>query len=547
MNITAAFLLPAVLAVLANVAPVNAQPANSPASSAKPGSVDGVVTNSVTGEPVRKAVVALRGSTGVSYQAVTDAAGHFHADKVDPATYSITAVRDGFVIQQPRAGGKKFTVGEEQNVSDIALNLVPLAVVSGHVLDDDGEPVVLARVVALRTFYNNGRRRLAQVGAARSNDLGEFQFINLEAARYYFRVSAPSPANLPPRTRTSRPETAYPTTYYPAALDLGQASAVNLAPGAQVSGIEFRLRKQPAYHVRGKLLDGQAGGPARSATVALAPDSVEFLPYEDSQAGVQPDGTFDLPAIVNGSYVLSAQSHNAAETSARQHVRISGEDVSVLLTLAPGFEVAGRVTVEGPAPAQMNARVTLRAERFGNGYEAQVSSDGTFKVENVTPNSYRIDVFPGAAGLYVKSIRLGDQEISDGFVNITQPGVALHILFGVDVAQVQGTVEAASGEPMPNSLVTLGPSGRNDNRPDLVKQTNTDQYGHFKFPDLAPGDYLVFAWAEDSDRGLLENTDFLKLLSSQAASVSVGPNGSEAVQLKPISAGDIEQAKNKLP
>lgn len=532
-----------------------AQQVGAPAPSAKPGSVDGVVTNSITSEPVRKAVVTLHnGNHGFAYQAITDAAGHFHFDKVDPGLYSVGAARDGFSVQMPRGLREKpLTVAEEQNVADVAVPLTPLAEAGGRVLDEDGEPIVLANVQALLTSYNEGRKQLIQVNAVRSNDVGEFQFVNLDAGRYYFRVSAPArPANLPPRTRMSHPEEAYPAIYYPTGVDLKQATAVNVGPGAQLSGIDFRLHKTPAYHIRGKVLDGQTGQPAHNVAVRLSTDEIEFAPGTEIGAGVQPDGSFDMRAIVNGSYVLTAESfQNNAVMLSRQPVHVADQDSSVLLTLSPGFDISGRASVEGPAPAQMNAQVILNPEqvRFGRGLEAHTASDGTFTLSQVMPAAYRIQVLAGAPGLYVKAIRFGDQDVSDGRVNLSQPTAGpLNILFGTDVGQIQGSVETASGEPAPGAPVTLGPGGQHENRMDLVKVASADQYGHFKFQDLAPGDYQVFAWGDpDVDLGLVHNVDFRRALSSQAASVSVGPNGSESVQLKLISAEDMEQAKNKLP
>jgi hypothetical protein len=548
MKITSAFLC---LLVAAGI--VSAQPSGITAPSTKTGTVDGVVTNAITGEPVRKAVVTLRGvSQTFAYQAVSDAAGHFHFDKVDPGSYNATAARDGFAIQTPGRHEKPITVSEDQNVTDVAVPLKPLASVGGHVLDDEGDPIILANVQAIRTTYNEGRKRLNQVAAVRSNDLGEFQFVNLDAGRYYFRVSAqPRPASLPPRTRMSRIEQAYPPTYYPTAADLGQATTVNVALGTEVNGIDFRLRRTPAYHIRGKVVDGLTGQPASNIAVQLAPDEAEFVPGGETAVAVQPDGAFDLHAIVNGSYMVSAENFQSGATMfARQPVQVDDQDVTVVLTLSSGFDVFGRAAVEGPAPAQMNAQVLLNSERPHNGSvpQAEIAQDGTFELSHVTPDTYRIAVLPSAPGLYVKSIRFGDQDVTDGRIRLSQPGGALNILFGTDGGQIQGSVESASGEALPNAPVTLAPTGQHENRADLVKVAGADQYGHFSFQDLAPGDYQVFAWGDQEvDFGLIQNADFRKLLSGQAASVSVGSNGSESVQLRLISAEDIEQAMSKLP
>ena len=84
---------------------------------AKPGSIEGVVGNSATGEPVKKAVVTLEGRAAAVNMAplshttaITDASGHFHFDRVTPGSYDISVDRDGFMVARspPGGGGRSF-------------------------------------------------------------------------------------------------------------------------------------------------------------------------------------------------------------------------------------------------------------------------------------------------------------------------------------------------------------------------------------------------------------------------------------------------------
>jgi len=61
------------------------------------GSIEGTVTNSVTGEPIKKAMVTLGGvelSVGSPSTAMTDASGHFHFENVRPGDYKLFAWDD---------------------------------------------------------------------------------------------------------------------------------------------------------------------------------------------------------------------------------------------------------------------------------------------------------------------------------------------------------------------------------------------------------------------------------------------------------------------
>jgi len=214
----------------------------------KPGSAEGVVINSVTGQPLKKANVTLRNPKGFAYAAVTDAAGHFLIENIEPGSYQAMAASDGFIPDQmfrrSALASTLVIVAEEQHVRNVTVKLVPLGLASGHVLDEDGEPIAGANVAAQRYVYNSGRKQLNPVGFANTNDLGEFQMLDLQPGRYYFQVTFNrQQPNLTGHVIGKGADETYPTTYYPSVLDVAQASALEVTAGAQLSNIDFRMRK----------------------------------------------------------------------------------------------------------------------------------------------------------------------------------------------------------------------------------------------------------------------------------------------------------------
>ena len=514
----------------------------------KPGKVQGVVLNSVTNDPVKKATVTLQGlGQTTNHSAVTDATGHFHFDSVEPGKYSAMANRDGFIPAQEslrNPWAKPITVAEEQEVKDVALKLTPLAVVSGHVLDEDGDPVVRAQVQALRYVYRRGgARQLNPAGFATTNDLGEYQLLDLEPGRYYFVAAVqPRMARLPPHTKSATPEQSYPGTFYPSALQAEQATASQIAAGAQLNGIDFRVHKAPAFHIRGKAVDGRTGEPMRNAMIRIQTRGSVFF------EGVRPqqDGTFDARGVVSGSYTLICQ---MGELSSRQMIDVGDHDVDdVQLMVSPPFEISGTVRLEGtPSQAENRGpmRVNLNAIEMGNGAGAEVNADGTF-VLKVTPAVYQINASCDASA-YVKSIRFGDQDVTNGKIDLTQQSSgALNIVCGTDVGQIQGSVQNENGEPAAQVMITVVPEGEHQGHQDLFFQLMSDEKGKFEYRDLAPGDYKVFAW-ESMDQEMLLSPEFQKAFESRGASISLSPGGNASVQVKMIPAADIEAEKNKLP
>jgi protocatechuate 3,4-dioxygenase beta subunit len=538
--------------------------------SGKAGSVDGTVTNSATGEPVKKAAVTLQATSGgpktsqnSTLGATTDASGHFHFDHVDPGTYRIAADRDGFIAPAVKRHGGPLTpfdgpfarvnVGEEQHVQDIAIKLIPMGVASGHVLDEDGDPIVRARVTVLRYYYNQGRRNLSQAAFATTNDLGEFEALNLAPGRYYFQATAPSPRNIPLHTRWAHGEEAYPITFYPNARDMSQASGTDIAAGAHVNSINFGLRKMPSYHIRGTVV-GETGGEAGvRGQVGVTPESLGTS--DAASSPVRPDGSFDVAGLVSGSYEVTYQRFSPDRLStpyASQAIRISDSDVNaVVLAPKPPLNVAGAVTVEGAQSELAGLTVLLEARtppmRMGQMMvNSPVGADGTFTIIAAVPEASQVQLLGLPQGKYIKSIRFGDREIKNGEMDLSS-GVSapLRIVLGEDGGEVEGNVQK-SGAQAAETEVTLVPGDEYEGRTDLFKRTFTDASGNFQIKDVAPGQYKVFAW-EDDPGGSVQSAEFRKAFESRAVSVTVGPSGKASVQLELISSDDIEKELSKLP
>src|SRR5580704_9071293 len=94
-------------------------------SAPKPGSVEGIVVNSTSGAPIKKASVRLEsqpgpGGTAHNLTTQSDAEGRFHFDSVEPGLYAVDAQRDAYMNTQGRYGTPApFRVAEEQQVKDI--------------------------------------------------------------------------------------------------------------------------------------------------------------------------------------------------------------------------------------------------------------------------------------------------------------------------------------------------------------------------------------------------------------------------------------------
>jgi protocatechuate 3,4-dioxygenase beta subunit len=510
----------------------------------KPGAVEGVVTNSVSGAPIKKAVVTLRSLPSNSgYQALSDPAGRFRFDNVTPGDYGLWAGAQGYVRNSGRlfAPSQAVSVAEEKTIKDFAIRLEPLGTMSGRVLDENGDPVPGAAADGLQYTYSREGAQLVHRAKSTTNDRGEYRLFDLEPGRWYLRVTKNMvQPNAKGRVHSVLAETNFLVTFYPGAVREAEAGSIEVAAGAELSQIDIRLRKTRVYHVRGKVFG--AGGQA----AAKARVEIEGVGYAETR----PDGTFDVLGIPPGAYRVGGEMRgDHLLVSAMQQVTIEDRDVNgVVLRLEPAATVRGTAQVEGdPTRTLVPADVILEPlEGMPERAPGQIQSDGTFSIPNVTPRTYRVMMDHRPAGLYLKSMRLGDQDVSaEGRIDVTPGGGVLTLVFGNDPGTVDGTVQSAGPGPAP-VIVTLAPDGRLAGRYDLVQTVDTyEPSGRFRLENVAPGDYKVLAW-ELADEFMAESPEFRNLFESKATAIAVRAGEHQTVRLNTITAAEIEEAGKKL-
>jgi hypothetical protein len=149
----------------------------------KPARVEGVVTNSVTGDPVPRAHVALDGLTGNQHSqhgTMSSADGKFSLDGLAPGSWWAAAERIGFVTSNAE-DRTRFTLGAGDNKTGIEIKLTPTGAITGRVTDADGEPVEFASVEAQG---GNGA-----IASRPTDERGQFRLGGLAPGRYRVKVS----------------------------------------------------------------------------------------------------------------------------------------------------------------------------------------------------------------------------------------------------------------------------------------------------------------------------------------------------------------------
>jgi hypothetical protein len=505
-------------------------------------------------------------------------------------------VRMEYGARSPNRPGLPIILSGGQALSDIVLQIMPAGTIAGRVFDRDGEPLANVNVEALKYSYQEGQRVMNAVQTARTNDLGEYRLFWLQPGQYFVSATrpegqrgallnalaiagpgiagaigdiiatrgggprgegprgvSPQPAPIPPQTNgQDQWSEGYVPVYYPGTTEAQAAAPINLAPGVVFTGVDFTVLTVRTLRVQGQVINGVTGQPAQNANIVL-------LPVQRSAGGfrgglrnlvnlrsqINNQGSFEIRGVPPGSYELIAMvNQRNNRMTARLPLEVGSSDVqNVSLVLSPGFTLTGRLAVEGQPtgagnPNLSRMRVMLRPDSStqvaGGAPASPVQADGTFTLEQVGRDDYRLSVTGMPRNAYVKMARYGATDVmSDGLRLDRQPAGLLEILVSTNTGIVDGIVQNDKQQAAANVTVVLVPETARRSRWDLYRTTSTDASGRFHVEGVPPGDYRVFAW-EDVETGAWQDPDFIRQFEERGRPVRINEGGTSNVELRVV-------------
>ena len=525
-------------------------PVNANAASQTKVNVAGTVVNSVTGEPIRRALVELAGANQRS--TFTGADGRFQMTGVPEGRAFFSVQKPGFFGEQQLAkfgSVQRPFITVSTGMAEVALKLIPAGRIAGQIVSNEGEPIEDVNVQVTADEIVNGRRRRQLRGGGSSDDTGHFVIDNLQPGSYFLhtgphqamQIFTPSPVD------QNQPPT-YPSVYYPNAPDITSAQAIDLKPGQDVQA-DFTLRVEPVFRVTGQVIGATNGLQVMDHLPGGMPT---FHPLRfDAKTG-----HFVL-FLTSGSWKLKFTSNDRQQTlSANQDIDVKHAEVDNLqVTLSPGASIPIRidrsavaVTANSP-PMQafvggingslrgQQVQLTLRngSDEIGARYEAPVngSTENTQVFHNVPPGSYRLSaqVFGNAC---ISSISSGGADLLRDELTVSEgaqmPPIA--VALRSDCGTIQASVHFPSTDAADASgVVLLVPDSDPTEAKIMPVQANTAT----KLTGLSPGDYKLYALS-NVDGLEYGNPEALKDFPSQH--VTVDANGNSSVSLDLVARGN---------
>jgi protocatechuate 3,4-dioxygenase beta subunit len=520
-----------------------------------PGAVSGRVLTAADGAAIKSARVALVEENASShprvFAATTDNDGRFEIKKVSPGRYHCFAAHTGYISQQYQAKGTRdgalLTLAPGQRVDDALFRLVRAAVVSGRVVDEDGEPMAKVLVTALRKpsaeekedWGPRARKeQLVASSAAVTDDHGEYRIFGLKPGEYYVKTAESEIPGLPGTINeeddmdwTVRSDLGrqYAPVFYPGVLQLDQAQPVTVAAGEEVQA-EFALRHVKTVEIQGHVIAAD-GRPATHAYVLLSVPEVGDDWGEELSAGSDAKGEFTIKGVPPGSYILSGQQHDGDKHyMARQKVEVGNDNIaSIVIAFGKGRTINGRVVTASPGASALD-RIHIQLEPTGESDTesfgwAQVKQRGSFEINDVLDGSYALQVYGMEQGWYVTSARLGAEDVLQKGLQMERgtSTATLEIVLSSASAQLEGAV-SDHDKPAVGAQVRVKPDPETTYNRQRSNNTSTDQNGHFIFHALPPGKYRVTA-------RLRSASSEAPVTTSDAKIVTLGERDHQAVQL----------------
>jgi protocatechuate 3,4-dioxygenase beta subunit len=507
-------------------------------------SIVGAVLDDATGAPVPRAVVKLQTKDAEPSGAVawTDDRGAFSFSWVPPGQYFLSSRRDGYemtrlgtVAREQAPEVLSLASGEDRRV---VLRMRPVGSISGTVSDPDGDPLPGVNVRALTAGYYRRKPRYTTTRAAQTDNRGRYRVAGLPAGKYVLMANpmGTRPAAMAEVVRgQAEEESRFAPQFYPNADRIAGATPIVLAPGKNLEAFDFRVPTEPVGKIVGKVILPTDAGPNAQVTVQVRAEDDAGESTTHMIGLNQADGSFALNDLLPGRYLVAAN-YVAQERQYRgvEYVEVEHSPVNVTLHLDPGVDLAGSVRLEGNAgSAPLHFRVSLvpgdGLPNYGPAPEAEVKPDGTFRIAGVPPGVWDIAVEPVPQGGFIKSMRLGGQDVLTQDMRIgPETGAPLNIVLSTRGAVVDGAVTGAAGDRAKKAYVLLAPAGQWEDVWTFYRVVPADENGNFEFRGVAPGAYTLYALARmDSDPS--QDPGFLKSLTGRGEAIEV-PEGARVTR-----------------
>jgi uncharacterized protein (DUF2141 family) len=470
--------------------------------------IAGTVVSSTTGAPLAQARISIAEIRGRELTSmITSDDGHFEFSQLKAGKYSLQGAKHGFLsaaYDQHEQFSTAIVTGPELSTENLALRLTPMALITGHVLDESGDPVRNAYLLLYFENHGAGMSRIIRFSSSFSDDRGFYDFSLLRPGKYYISVtSKPWYAMHPPTAASaaansaphipSALDVAYPTTFYNGATESDRATPIEVKGGDRLQ-IEIHLNPVPALHLIFRVPQ-EGTDQQNNFTIPMLRkhvfDSVEFVQTEGAQQ-VAP-GVYELIGLPPGRYTARMKNSNSGQLEQSTDLDLvhDGQELNASRGEPLGsLKLTVKLNGNEALPKQYGVALQDSRQRFAAFKQGDPSGQVSF--EDLDPGRYAILIFSGPEPYSVvrTSSQVGNFPGHD--VNVT-PGATLELTASLagGIVSIEGAVQK-KGKPVAGVMVALVPKDP-EAHIELFRRDQSDFDGTFVLRGVIPGSYTIVA------------------------------------------------------
>ena len=470
--------------------------------------IAGTVVSATTGAPLSQARISVAETRdrARAISMVTSEDGHFEFSQLKPGKYSLQGAKRGFIssaYEQHEQFSTAIVIGQEFSTENLVLRLTPMALITGHVTDEFGEPVRSASVTLYLENHGGGMTRIIRFSNSRSDDRGFYDFSLLRPGKYYVSATAkpwyaihpttvPDAGGRPASQVSPALDAAYPTTYYNGATEADGATPIEVKGGDRLE-IDMHLNPVPALHLIFRIPDHKPDQPYNFTMP-------EFQKHVfDSVESVQPDftnsaapGVFELTGVPPGRYTVRTKNADSGqlEQSADIDLVRDGQELNDSRGESLGsLKLSLKMPGDEPLPKQYG--VGLQDSRRRMVTYQQGDSTGQFSFQDLPPGKYAILVESDTAYSVVRTTWTSGANAGHDVSIASGAAVELTASLAAGVVTIEGVVQKKD-KKVAGVMVALVP-----NDPiahiDLFRRDQSDFDGTFTLRGVVPGSYTIVA------------------------------------------------------
>ncbi len=458
---------------------------------------EGNVTSEDEGIPIAGAHIQAKLVVNplIRFHGVTDSLGNFTVEGVPSGSYILSADKSGFALEyydntpDPK-NAQILTVATGDTLQNLNFTLATKSAIGGTVVSaKDGSPIAGAKVFVFKLSPRPGHHWFRHT---KTDKNGNYT-LPVPAGNYIVGVSAKG----------------FGMQYFDGVTKMADATPVTVAENQHTTNIDFSL--EPLGSLSGIVTDEESSQPISGAVVMAFSEIWHGKPY---MVKTKEDGTFEIPGVRPGIYILLAKSRGylpeyyeeASHLKDAKLVQIGlNESIeNIHFTLSRGAILTGTVAQEESGVPIPGALIVAKKVGAPIDYEALSKADGSYEISGLLPGKYIVRA--AAKGyhreFYLNQTKRDSATVLEVAANDSIPNIDFSLQPTVEEGGgISGMIfSEADSLPLEGAWVMAFPK-----RKGMPYISVTGEDGSFSLRNLPSGTYFVLAWAKGFQGEFFDN------------------------------------------